>query len=77
MKPRLALIPPPLHGFLKVSVTVGNPGVRLAAFNKEMPVLQIEDAGLVIEVEFTDERGLEEFARRVQALVKGRRSDNG
>jgi len=74
MKPRLALIPAQLHGFLKVSATVGTPEVRLAAYNQEMPVLQIEEAGIVVELEFTDQRGLEAFARRVAALVPNRRS---
>jgi len=69
MKPRMALVPAQLHGFLKVNTTLGDPSVRLAAFNDEMPVLQIEEAGIVIELEFTDRSGLEAFARRVQALV--------
>lgn len=79
MKPRLALIPAQLNGFLKVSATVGNPDVRLAAFNlpsneHEMPVLQIEEAGIVVELEFLDVKGLEAFARRIAALVPKRKS---
>lgn len=69
MKPRLALVPAQLHGFLKVSATVASPVVRLAACSADMPVLQIEEAGIVIELEFHDRRSLEEFSRRVGGLV--------
>ena len=69
MTPRMALVPAQLHGFLKVNATLGNPEVRLAAFNDEMPCLQVEEAGIVLELEFLDRSGLEEFARRILALV--------
>lgn len=69
MRPRLALVPAQLHGFLRVNATLGDADIRLAAFNGEMPCLQIEEAGIVIELEFTDRAGLEAFARRIQALV--------
>lgn len=69
MKPQLALMPAQLHGFLKVSASVGTLDVRLAAFNDDMPVLQLEEAGIVVELEFMDRDGLEAFARRVSALV--------
>lgn len=69
MRPRLALIPSQLHGFLKVNATLGVPEVRLANFNDEMPVLQIEEAGIVLELEFLDQKCLVEFVTQLSALV--------
>ena len=69
MRPRMRLTPTLEAGLLKASATVQDPDVRLSEAEDEMPVLTIEDGGVVIELEFADRDGLHRFQRRVAELA--------
>lgn len=70
MKPKLTLTDVQLQGYLKVSATVHYPEVKRVACHNEMPVLQIQEAGVMVELEFLDDEGLRDFAHRVGALAE-------
>jgi len=69
MGPRMRLTPTLEAGLLKASATVQDPDVRLSMAVGEMPVLTIEDGGVVIELEFADSDGLQRFQQRVASLA--------
>ena len=66
--PQLLLTPALEGGLLKASATVQDPDVRLSCWGGQMPVLTIEEGGVVIEVEFADRDALLRFQHRVAAL---------
>lgn len=67
--PRMLLAPGLEPGLLKASATVQDPDVRLSCWDAQMPVLAIEEGGVVIELEFADRDGFLRFQRRVAALA--------
>ncbi len=66
--PQLLLTPALEGGLLKASATVQDPDVRLSCWGAQMPVLTIEEGGVVIELEFTGRDALRRFQHRVAAL---------
>ena len=69
MGPRMLLAPALGPGLLKASATVQDPDVRLSCWDAQMPVLTIEEGGVVIELEFADRDGFLRFQRRVASLA--------
>ncbi len=66
MKPRIA---PALEmGLMKASAALQAPEVSLSPWNAAMPVLCIEEGGVVLELEFPDAEAFERFQRRVASL---------
>jgi len=57
------------HGLLEARAFVQDPDVRLAGWDAWMPVLLIEEGGVVIELEFADRDSFHRFQRRVAALT--------
>ncbi len=66
MKPRIA---PTLElGLMKATASLQDPEVSLSPWDAQMPVLCIEEGGVVVELEFPDREALARFQRRIAAL---------
>ena len=66
MRPRLT---PALElGLMKATASLQDPEVSLSPWDAEMPVLCIEEGGVVVELEFPDREALARFQRQVAAL---------
>ena len=66
MKPRIA---PVLElGLMKACASLQDPEVSLSPWDSQMPVLCIEEGGVVVELEFPDREALARFQRCVAAL---------
>lgn len=66
MKPRIA---PTLElGLMKARAMLQDPEVSLSPWDAQMPVLCIEEGGVVVELEFPDREALARFQRRIAAL---------
>ncbi len=68
MKPAVTVMPALEAGLLRAAATLQDPDVRIAPWSDELPVLLIEEGGVVIELEFADADGLRLFQQRVAAL---------
>jgi len=66
MKPRIA---PTLElGLMKARAMLQDPEVSLSPWDAQMPVLCIEEGGVVVELEFPDREALARFQHRIAAL---------
>jgi hypothetical protein len=66
MKPRIA---PTLDmGLMKASAALQDPEVSLSPWNAVMPVLCIEEGGVMVELEFPDADAFERFQSRIASL---------
>ncbi len=74
MKPEVTVMPALEAGLLRAAATLQDPDVRLAPWSDELPVLVIEEGGVVLELEFPDLASLTRFVRRLARLI-GHRSE--
>ncbi len=70
MNSSLSLIQSQRHGFLKVAATLHAPEIRRMTCQDRMPVLQISEAGVMLELEFPDDQGMLEFVEKLVAQVR-------
>jgi hypothetical protein len=74
MKPEVTVMPALEAGLLRAAATLQDPDVRIAPWSDELPVLVIEEGGVVLELEFPDLESLTRFVRRLtRLLASGRR----
>lgn len=73
MKPELALVPTLEMGTLTACATFQDPDVRLTAPHGRPPAVRLEEAGVVVVLEFPDRESLARFQRRVAHLHLSRR----
>ena len=74
MKPEVTVMPALEAGLLRAAATLQDPDVRIAPWSDELPVLVIEEGGVVLELEFPDLASLTRFVERLARLIAtGRR----
>ena len=74
MKPEVTVMPALEAGLLRAAATLQDPDVRIASWSDQLPVLVIEEGGVVLELEFPDLASLTRFVRRLARLIAtGRR----
>jgi len=69
MKPEVTVMPALEAGLLRAAATLQDPDVRIAPWSDELPVLVIEEGGVVLELEFPDLASLTRFVRRLARLI--------
>lgn len=65
---RQRLMPALESGFMRATATLQDPVVTLLACGSSPPILCIEEAGVVVELEFPDAESLARFQERVAAV---------
>lgn len=68
MKPTLQLRPVREMGMMKAAATLEDPVVRLEAWESDMPLLTIEEGGVLVELEFVSVETFRSFQRQVARL---------
>ncbi len=68
MKPALQLCPVREMGMMKTAVTLEDPVVRLESWESGMPLVTVEEGGVVVELEFVSVETFRSFQRQVARL---------
>ena len=69
MKTEVTVMPALEAGLLRAAATLQDPDVHIAPWCDEMPVLVIEEGGVVLELEFPDLESLTRFVQRLARLL--------